>query len=195
MAGVPIRTSADRLDQRGGGGGNRTHVHGRDGKVSPSSACAQSHPAPLHRLVGPGQHSFGVPRGRRARSATEQSLLMRLSLRRRLRRGRRWVVRKTRQRVRDQYQMSQVLIVPGDLRGQPESSACFLPRRGRPCRSLVAPVRVRTQDIRRVERYLRAFISRSISRRTSLVAIASRLSRPSRPRASAISTFARPSLK
>ncbi len=87
---VPIRTSADRLDQRGGGGGNRTHVHGRDGKVSPSSACAQSHPAPLHRLVGPGQHSFGVPRGRRARSATEQSPLMRQSLRRRLRRGHRW---------------------------------------------------------------------------------------------------------
>jgi hypothetical protein len=25
LAGVPIRTSADRLDQRGGGGGNRTH--------------------------------------------------------------------------------------------------------------------------------------------------------------------------
>jgi hypothetical protein len=59
----PIRTTADWLNQASGGGGNRTHVHGRDGKVSPSSACARSRPAPLHRLVGPGQRSFVVSRG------------------------------------------------------------------------------------------------------------------------------------
>ena len=90
-----------------------------------------------------------------------------------------------------------------DLRGPPASSACYPTHRIRPRRSQDAPES--PSSVARAQRPIcglfgpqpreRVFISRSISRRTSRSASVRRLSMPSLPRASAISTLTRPSLK